>query len=758
MNLNYTIEQIAEWTNARVVGSSSGTIKNISIDSRSPLIAENTLFIALKGNKSDGHIYCGDVVKKGAKVLLVEKELLNLKATQIIVNNTITALQNIATNHRKKFNLPVIGITGSNGKTTIKEWLYHVLKQKYNIVRSPKSYNSQIGVPLSVLELKEGHQLAIFEAGISQPNEMDKLRQIIQPTIGIFTGIGDAHQINFTSQEDKKTEKFKLFEGTENLIQFDNTLDWIDKTIPFSDEASRRNANIVYQTAIRFGLDQNEIIDSLSSLPHISMRMERMEGNNGNAIINDTYTFDEKGLEIGLQYISSDSAGLEPVLILAPDNSYVPSKNLINLIKNSSIKQLVWIYPEEISISNCKTSHYPSVNDYLASPINFTRSIILFSGSRKVNLEKSLPFYIQKKHITRLEIDLSKIRDNLNYYRSQLASKTAILAMVKAQSYGGGISEMAQFLDKEKVDYLGVAYSDEGVTLRGTGINLPILVMNPEQDAFEDIIQHKLEPSIYSFESLNKFLHYLILKGKKRFPIHIKLDTGMHRLGFQSNQIRDLINTLNVQPEVYVKSVFSHFAAADNSKESAFTLSQIELFAKLTSQIEDGLGYKFDKHIANSEGTLNYKTSHFDMVRLGIGLFGLSRTNRQLAEALSFKTQISQIKTIEIGESVGYGRKFIAGRQTSIGIIPVGYADGLSRQLGNGNWSVQINGEKAPIIGSICMDMCMIDITGLSCKVGTNVDIFGWSKSIFDMADHIQSIPYEVISTISSRVHRVYLD
>ena len=761
MNLNYSVQEIAHWSEAiQVINELQGAIRNICIDSRSPLINNDTLFIALKGSKSNGINYCRDFVKKGGRFLLLEQEVDIPNTTQFIVKDGLKALQCIATIHRSKYNIPVVGITGSNGKTTVKEWLYHILKSEFNIIRSPKSYNSQIGVPLSVLELDHHHTLAIFEAGISQKNEMAILQNIIKPTIGVFTGIGDAHQHNFQSIEEKETEKRKLFSEVQTLISIEDTNSEINRVIPYKDKASQLNSALAFETALALGCQKENLLNQLKNLPGLSMRLERMEGANGNILINDTYTFDELGLEIGLHKLKVNANQLSKVLVLAPETNYKPSPHLMDIIKGNNIETLIWIHPNNILIeAGLKVYHYKTVAEFMNQPILIKKSIILFSGSRNTQLEKSIPLFQLKKHITKLEIDLRAIRHNLDQYRQKINNNTKILAMVKAQSYGGGILEMAKFLAQEKIDYLGVAYTDEGVLLRQNGITAPILVMNPEQSAFDDIIDYNLEPSIYSLTLLNQFLHQLILKGRTRFPIHIKLDTGMTRLGFQPGEINEVIDTLNAQPEVHVQSVFSHMAVADDLNEVDFSNLQIEKFKSMAHLIKQKIGYSFIRHIANSEGTLNFPHAHFDMVRIGIGLFGLAnQTNGSFNQVLSFKSQISQIKTIQKGDTVGYGRHFTAQETSKIGIVPVGYADGLSRQLSNGNWLVKVGEQFVPIIGSICMDMCMIDLTGTTIKEMDEVEIFGWGRSIQKMAQKLNTIPYEIISSISSRVHRVYFE
>ena len=760
MNLNYSLSEIAHWMDAKVIGDADIVIKQVGFDSRSPLINEHTLFFALQGNKSHGSDYVIDFINQGGKAAVVEKEIPSLKTTQLIVKNSLEALQVLAMHHRNKFNMPVIGITGSNGKTTVKEWLFHVLKYDFNIVRSPKSYNSQIGVPMSILEMTEEHNLAIFEAGISVPGEMERLAAIIQPTIGIFTGIGDAHQAGFKSLKEKEAEKRKLFEKTAVLFTPESVENEMAVQIPFNNRAAILNAQLVKLTAQYLGVKSKQIKQSLQTLPSISMRMEKMEGANGNVLINDAYTFDEKGLEIGLQTMMLNAESRKKILVLAPDLQYKVQKSLHTIIKANQLDTMVWIHPQAYPYKttfNC--IHITSVESFIQMQLSFNDSIILFSGSRSQHLERSISLYQLKKHITRLEIDLNAIRHNLGVYRKRLGKYTKILAMVKAQSYGSGSVEMAKFLSAEKISAFGVAYADEGVALRKEGITLPILVMNPEVGAFDDMIDFNLEPSIYSLKILDQFLNRLILKNKKNYPIQLKVDTGMHRLGFMPADFKELIATLNAQPEVYVKGVFSHLATADDLTETAFTNQQIKAFQNAINTIEKGLGYAFIKHIANSAAALNNKEAHFDLVRLGIGLFGLTENaNADFEQSLAFKTQISQIKTLQKGESVGYGRRFKAKKITKIAMIPVGYADGLFRSLSEGKWQVKIGDQFAPIIGSICMDLCIIDVTNIICNEGDEVMVFGWKESIQQMAEVLHTIPYEIISSISSRVHRVYID
>ena len=764
MNLNLSIDTLSSLLQAKVIDKAnlpeSFRIKNLVIDTRVPSISENSVFVALSGGKQDGHEYISDFNSKGGKVAIVKKEINQDGICQLIVENPLEALQKIAKYHRSQFKIPVIGITGSNGKTIVKEWLYHTLKDKFAIVRSPKSYNSQIGVALSLLEITKDHTLGIFEAGISRPGEMEKLEQMIQPTIGVFTGIGDAHGANFTSIEQKKEEKYRLFKNVEKVIADTPTS---ELEIPFSDEASAKNAALVFETAAYLGMQESKIIEKLKSLPSISMRLEQIEGKNNCLILNDAYSADLQSLEIALKQLKGITKHNKKVLFLTPLEEHKKENvqhELQRLLKKEDLDELVFIGEKDyLPKLELPVQNFGSVDDYLKCGDNFWDATLLFKGSRKFGLEKIVQRFAERKHITRLTINFAAIRHNLAYFRERISPATKILIMVKAQSYGGGLTEMAHFLTNQKVNYFGVAYTDEGIQLRKSGITLPIIIMNPEQSAFDDLVDYNLEPSLYSQEILNSFIGHLMLRQKLNFPIHIKLDTGMNRLGFIEEQLSELADTLQTQPEVYVKSVFSHLSVADDEGEKEFTYNQIRTFDIMTGMLTDRLGYKFDRHLANSAGTANFERAEYDMVRLGIGIFGLmDKRNKELENVLSLTTQISQIKQIKAGESVGYGRNYNATHDHPIGIIPVGYADGLRRGLSEGRWSVIVNGKHAPIIGNICMDMCMINLEGINAKTGDEVEIFGNENSIFDMAENLYTIPYEIIAGISTRVHRVYLE
>jgi Alr-MurF fusion protein len=765
VNLNLSIKEL--FSSLKLTPSETGIdethiIQNVVVDSRSPRISASSLFIALAGNKNNGHDYLEDFVSKGGLIAIVSRKQNIKDLFEIVVEDCLGSLQILALNHRAKFNYPVIGITGSNGKTIVKEWLYHTLKDDFNIVRSPKSYNSQLGVALSVLGMSSHHNLAIFEAGISKPQEMQYLQEMIQPTIGVFTGLGDAHGANFDSNEQKRAEKFILFEKVSDVINAE-VLEPVDSYLPFRDKASLANASTVYHTALKVGLKKEVILDKLSTLPAVSMRLEQLQGVNNCLLINDAYTADFAALEIALGHLNHIAGDRDKVLVLSlsKDQLHLTEEDAFrDLIGSVQLAKIVFIGEENVlQDAGVKCEYYTSIDSYLKEALVFNNSVVLFKGSRQNNLESLVHYYADKKHVTQLEISLSGMRHNLNLFRSELEKGVKALVMVKAQSYGTGLVEIAQFLQTESVDYLGVAYADEGVELRKAGIKLPILVMNPEKNAFDDIVEYKLEPSIYSMNSLQSFLHYLILKQLSGFPVHIKLDTGMNRLGIGPENLEELIETLNTQPEVYIKSVFSHLAVADDSQENNFTYEQIRQFEVMTGLMMQQTEYDFDRHLANSSGVLNYKSAHFDMVRIGIGIYGLLKDERpRLENVLTFTTEISQIKRLKEGDSLGYGRAFFAHEHTVIAVIPVGYADGLRRGLSKGNWYVIVNGKKAPIIGTICMDMCMINITEIEASVGDRVQIFGKENPIFEMAENLYTIPYEVISSISSRVHRVYLD
>ncbi|MCH2233087.1 MAG: alanine racemase [Crocinitomicaceae bacterium] len=739
-------------TKTKVVNSNS-RIDNVVIDSRASRISESTLFFAFSGKFEDGADYLQDFKDKGGETAIVSQINERVEINQIQVQDVLVALQSIAKAHRQKFDYPVIGITGSNGKTVVKEWLYVVLKEHFNIIRSPKSYNSQIGVALSLLEMSEDHNLAIIEAGISKPNEMYLLQDMIQPTVGVFTGIGEAHGQNFESQDQKKNEKFKLFKSVDFLIK--------PKEIPetysiFNTKAGRSNASLVFQLALYLGLDKESIIQKLNSLPEIAMRMERHQGTNGTLIINDAYSADVNSLDSALSSLQKEQGydGITVCLSRFKDSLF-DENEIADMLRAYRVNRLVYIDKDPGNFDIAEVDYFKCVQEFMDANIEFHNQVLLLKGAHDAGFQEIVDRYIAKNHITRLEIDLNIVRDNLGFFRKSIAHNVRVLAMVKAQAYGGGIIEVGRLLEREGIDYFGVAYANEAVELRTAGISKPIIVMSSEIHGFEDIVQYDLEPSVFSLRQLNDFIKFLIRKNIKSYPIHIKLDTGMNRLGFKQEDLQDLLDLLRTQPEVKVESIFSHLSSADEPSEKEFTLIQIERFDSWSKQIEIELGYPVILHLSNTAATQRYPEAHFDMVRIGIGLFGIN--DASLRDAIKYVSQISQIKHVLSGESIGYSRKYIAEEDMKIAIIPVGYADGISRALGNGNFTFYVNGIACPTVGNICMDMTMIRLTGDDFAEGDEVELFGDYNKIRDIAQILDTIPYEVLCGISQRVQRIYL-
>ena len=807
-----SIPKIEKILHAKRFGDNNGTIDTISIDSRSLQNNKNTLFFALVGPNNDAHIYISSLIEKGVQNFVVSHipERLSSKATFFVVENTLDALQKYAAYHRSLFKFPVVGLTGSNGKTIVKEWLNFLLSPDFNIIRSPKSYNSQVGVPLSVISINDKHNLGIFEAGISKMNEMEKLEAIIRPTIGIITNIGSAHDEGFEDLEKKIREKLKLFKNSKLIIYQKNELidtlinpkiksfSWSykdqtadvfvvkkaieDKTmlqiryaktnfeiqIPFHDEASIENAITCLMVLLSFKYGITTIQDRMQWLYPVEMRLKVKNGINNTTLIDDSYSSDFQSLKIALDFLESQKQYKNKTVILSDifqsglSNEELYTK-VSQLIISNKIYRVIGI-GETISafkhkFANCVT--FKNTADFFLNLnyLNFNNETILIKGARHFQFEEIVAALEEKTHETVLEINLNAISHNLSFFKSKLKSTTKMMVMVKAFGYGSGGFEIAKLLEHHKVDYLGVAFADEGISLKNAGIMLPIMVLNPETTSFSSIIQHKLEPEIYSLKGLNAFLQLAKQRKLKHFPIHIKLDTGMHRLGFEQENIDELIAVLKNNEFVIVKSILSHMATSDDLKFQDFAYSQIDLFEKLSSKLMNELQIKPIRHILNTSGISNFTEGEFDMVRLGIGLYGVSNDleeQKYLENVGTLKSVISQIRTIQAGESVGYGRRFIADKPTKIATIPIGYADGISRHWGNGVGFVTINNQKATIVGSICMDMLMVDITEINCKEGDSVIIFGESPTVTFMANQLQTIPYEILTSISQRVKRVF--
>ncbi len=810
--MNLVIKDIITLLDASFSGShSENSIENVSLDSRSLQNNQQTLFFCLVGPNNNGHHYIAELIEKGVRNFIVSEKVEPVQDVNfLLVDNTLTALQKFASFYRKKFDFPVIGITGSNGKTIVKEWLNFLLSPDYNIIRSPKSYNSQVGVPLSVIGINEQHNLGIFEAGISTVHEMEHLEPIIEPTIGILTNIGSAHDEGFENLGQKIKEKLKLFKHVHVLIYHKNksidaflnhdikTFSWSssDKTadvlvhpkttnqqttlnvtyqetcfkinIPFSDEASIENVIHCLMVLFYFNYDFDTIQNRLSLLYPIEMRLKVKKGINNTMLIDDSYSSDFQSLKIALDFLENQKQHHKKTLILSDifqsglENDELYSR-VSQMIISNKISRVIGI-GETISQYKSKFLNgmtFGSQADFLAhfDSLTFENETILIKGARNFHFEEIVSLLEEKTHETVLEINLNSLSHNLNFYKAKLKPNTKMMVMVKAFSYGNGGLEIAKLLEYLNVDYLGVAFADEGIALKSNGIHLPIMVLNPETTSFEAIIQHQLEPEIYSLKGLNAFLKIAKQKLLKNYPIHVKIDTGMHRLGFEEEHLEELISILKNCKTVQVKSILSHMATSDDLTHHEFALEQIEKFNLISNYISKELDIFPIRHILNTSGISNYPQAQFDMVRLGIGLYGISNDSQEqlyLENVGTLKSIISQIRTIQKGESVGYGRRFIAERETKIATIPIGYADGIRRSWGNGIGYVMINNQKAAIVGSICMDMLMVDVTEIPCVEGNEVIILGDNPSVSMMAEKLGTIPYEILTGISQRVKRIF--
>jgi alanine racemase len=733
------------------------TIESVAFDTRKIINGNNTLFFALKGEFRDGHEFINEAYNKGVRTFVVSNSTTeDLKgATFIQVEDSLLALQTLAKNHRDQFSYPIVAITGSAGKTITKEWLSQLLGVKYKVIRSPKSYNSQLGVALSLLELNESADLAIIEAGISRMGEMDLLEKMIQPTIGILTSIGSAHRDNFDSPNEQLDEKLILFRNAgkvfyHNTIQLEEvpahfqsvkTKEYASllETINFDDEISRINASMAIACAKEFDMNEDEIKEQLGELDRVALRLETFDGIHNSIIINDTYNLDLDAFRSSLEYQLSIAKGKDRVAIVGTDGD------------TSKIEALL------SEFEPIKVHFLDSAEKGIET---FENAIVLVKGKRSMHMERYALRLRSKKHQTYVEIDLNAIKNNISFFKQKLPETTKILAMVKASSYGSGIEQIGQYLERIGIHSLGVAYADEGVELRRIGVKSPILVMNSEEYGFEECIQHNLAPCIYSTTQLDKFVKQLIYEGKSNYPIHIKVETGMNRLGFKIEELDALIEMINSQPEVRIETVYSHLANSDDLG-SAFIHEQVAVFNTAIDFLNSKVNYAFECHILNSEGILNHPEFHYDMVRLGIGMYGYSSSEKhasQLTPAVKWYSAVSQIKNVKAGISIGYDRKGISNEDMNIAVIPVGYADGFKRSLSNGKGGVFIQNQFCPVVGNVCMDMIMVDIGNLSITEGEPVEIIGSNQSVLDLANKMETIPYEVLTGISKRVHRVYLE
>jgi len=781
-------------------------VLDISVDSRSLRNTANTLFFALKGNNHNAHDFLDDLYAKGVRYFVVSQNVsLPTDAVVFKVDDTLRALQRFVAFYRKKYTFPVIGITGSNGKTIVKEWLNQLLLPFYNIIKSPKSYNSQVGVPLSVIAINEEHNLGIFEAGISQPNEMDFLEEVIQPTIGILTNIGPAHNEGFSTKEEKLQEKIKLFKNADVLISektdlieasksekaqwftwsFNETADVQFKKIdtvlnvkfndtefsvdlPFTDLASVENIATCITALLFLKIDTNYIVDAIPQLQTVQMRLQVKKGMNDCLLIDDSYSSDYQSLKIALDFLEQQKTHQQKTVILSDifQSGFTPEvlyQKVAQLLNQNHVTRV-------IGIGNKIGSHLTNVPQFQSYPDtetflndfnlrSFRSETILIKGSRSFQFEKIVTELEEKTHETVLEINLDAISHNLNFYKSKLKPTTKVMVMVKAFGYGNGSYEIAKLLAHHQVSYLGVAFADEGVELRKAGIKIPIVVMNPENSAFSTMIAYNLEPEIYNIDELNTFLQIAENQNLYNYPIHLKLNTGMNRLGFVEKDFDGLINLLKQTNLVEVASIFSHLATSDMPEERDFTLQQIQLFQKWATDIKSQLNINPILHILNTSGIYNFGEYQMDMVRVGIGLYGVGNdTNEdaQLQNVATLKTVVLQINDVEKDVTVGYGRRFKAERKSKIATIAIGYADGIRRSYGNGKGYVLVNNQKAFIAGTVCMDMLMIDVTDIDVKIGDEVIVFGNDLRITKIAKIWETIPYEVMTSISQRVKRIF--
>ena len=796
MNLN--LEQVIQICNAKcMIGEklvNQINFKNIEIqhllyDSRRLNFIDNTLFFAFKTTNNDGHKYIKELYSKGIRLFICE-ELQELNqfpdAVFLLVKDSLEALQKIAKYKRENFHKEVVAITGSNGKTIVKEWIVQLAQENKKICYSPRSYNSQIGVALSLWQLNTNYDLGLFEAGISKPNEMTRLQEMIQPTIGIFTNIGSAHQINFKTIEEKIEEKLKLFSSCHTLIcpkddvfLYNIVKQWCksreiklisfkteelskELNIKFKDKASIENACLAYIAALHLGIEEETLKQQVNNLSNIEMRLQLKEGLGEGIVINDSYCFDLTSLEAALDYLNQHNKSLSKIAILSPMTENQNDKNTLqqinSLLYNKGIDEFYAIgedYFNHKELFTIKTHFYLNVEEFLNnfSIEQFYSKAILIKGARSYNMERISNLLEAQTHQTILEVNLSALNDNLKYYKSQLKQSTKVMAMVKASSYGCGAYEIAKNLEHFALaDYFTVAFADEAILLRKNGIKTPIVVVTPEKEALEKMIKHNIEVVVHNFNTLNMIKDSTI-------RIHIKIDSGMHRLGFEQQDVKPLIDFLKQHKNIEIASIFSHLACADDETLDDFTQKQIKTFEQISDEITQAFDYKILRHICNSAASIRFPQAHYDMIRLGVGMYGIGvnpQTQKHLRYVHKLKSYLSEIKTIEKGESVSYMRRFIATKQTKIGVIPIGYADGLNRHLSHQGFTVYINGKYAPIVGNICMDMCMIDLSEIDAKVGDRVVIFGEENPVEKMANALDTIPYEIFTSVSQRIKRVY--
>lgn len=837
--MTYSIEKAATLIGARRYGKAETTIGWLLTDSRSLCFPEQTLFFALRTRRNDGHRYIPELYQRGVRSFVVDSLPPSPNDNQTLtweslaeaypqanflrVPSSLAALQRLAERHRDEFSIPIVGITGSNGKTMVKEWLYQLLLPSLKVTRSPRSYNSQIGVPLSVWLLNEQTKIGLFEAGISEPGEMEALHDIIQPTIGVFTSLGNAHQENFRSLEEKCMEKLQLFHGTKAIVypSDDDTVSrcvrrsgyqgerigWSrmdersemyvqdvkecndssvqvtyiykgtrgEYMIPFIDEASIENSITCAATALYIGLTPEELAERMPQLEPIAMRLEVKQGQRGLILVNDSYNSDINSLDIALDFVSrrAEKTGSRGETLILSDifqsgeSPRTLYKEVSDLCVKRGINKFIGIgteIQEQADVIAVKEKcFFRDVEQFVKSDTfrQLHDEVILLKGSRRFGFERISELLEQKVHETILEVNLQAVVDNLNHFRSFMKPETKIVCMIKADAYGAGAIEIAKTLQEHRVDYLAVAVADEGVALRNAGITANIMVMNPEMSSFKTLFDYDLEPEVYSFRLLDALVLAARREGITGWPVHIKLDTGMHRLGFDpQNDIEELVDRLRHQSAIIPRSVFSHFVGSDSDDFNEFSAHQFAIFDEGSQRLQAAFSHKILRHIDNSAGIEHFPERQLDMCRLGIGLYGvepyLTTQPSKLKTVSTLKTTILQKRNVKAGDSIGYSRRTILDRDSVIAAIPIGYADGLNRLLGNRKGYCLVNGQKAPYVGNICMDVAMIDVTDVRCEEGDMVEIFGTSLPVTVLSDIIQTIPYEVLTSVSNRVKRIY--
>lgn len=823
--MNYSIEKVATLIGAHRYGNVEASIGFLLTDSRSLCFPEETLFFALKTERNDGHHYIPELYGRGVRNFVVQEvpsgwDKLYPQSNFLVTPRPLEALQRLAERHRDEFLIPIVGITGSNGKTIVKEWLYQLLSPSRVVTRSPRSYNSQIGVPLSVWLLNENTQVGVFEAGISEKGEMQALRDIIQPTIGVFTSLGDAHQENFGSLKEKCEEKIRLFHDAKAIVYSldDELLDdvirasdekaerltWsvkdrnatfyvskIEKsgiattityqwkgdaeaqfTIPFIDEASLENAITAAIVCLYLSVSAAELTERMPLLEPVAMRLEVKEGQHGCTLINDSYNSDYNSLDIALDFMNRrpDHQGRKRTLILSDilqsgESDKALYEKVAFLAEKRRVEKFIGIgtglLAQQQAFNKIGEKYFfASVTEFInSSAFEALRDeVILLKGARRFGFDRLTELLVKKVHETVLEVNLNAVVDNLNWYRSRMKPETKLVCMIKADAYGAGAVEIAKTLQDHRVDYLAVAVADEGVTLRKNGITSNIMIMNPEMSSFKTLFDYDLEPEVYSFRLLDALVKAAEKEGISGFPVHIKLDTGMHRLGFDpQHDMEELIKRLKQQNAIIPRSVFSHFVGSDADNFDDFSARQFALFEEGSKKLQSAFTHHIIRHMDNSAGIEHFPERQMDMCRLGLGLYGINpRTNERIYNISTLKTTILQLRKVPAGDTVGYSRKGTISHDSIIAAIPIGYADGLNRHLGNRHAYCLVNGKKAEYVGNICMDVAMIDVTGIDCKEGDSVEIFGDNLPVTVLSDILDTIPYEVLTNISNRVKRIY--